>query len=551
MGPITATEKEPTLKYIDISNSTILPSKSYNFNDRYILLTNILRNVEVLNVSSLPYSFLNIDYTLVRKVSGKNCLQMFSESSSSEMNNYLFPNMKVLEINDLFKYKIVLNNSVINLTCAGQVNLKSISMRHNNLQWMNISLLLPTDFAIKEMDLSSNKIQYLSPQLMSGFSYLQRLNLAYNSLGFMQKYEEFRNIFSGQRHIIVLNMAFNSLTYLPVNMFMNNNKLRQLDLHGNKLKTLSFKFQHLHGLSILNLSFNGIVALDPVTIKAFNSFRNVIERIENKTAVINLDLIGNPIVCDCNTVGFIEWIFTDLTVNKTQPYSCYYEGEYLTIDRNIIEKSKFLCHRTLVITLSVVIVAIIVTVISVYVTIAHYRSKAKRRKLSREKFIEMFLGDDFSKNRISFIVYASDDFDDLNKSFSRCLNNDLQNALKTDRRLISTGDLDIAPGYPIMEEVLRCVTKACTLIVLASKKFCESEWCQIELREAYNLNIPIILLFKEDVEESLMSPTMLAVFKKFARAKLIAKDDTFETVPEWNQFVESVINLAIEGTGLM
>jgi hypothetical protein len=212
MGPITATEKEPTLNYIDISNSTILPSKSYNFNDRYILLTNILRNVEVLNVSSLPYSFLNIDYTLVRKVSGKNCLQMFSESSSGEMNNYLFPNMKVLEINDLFKYKIVLNNSVINLTCAGQVNLKSISMRHNNLQWMNISLLLPTDFAIKEMDLSSNKIQYLSPQLMSGFSYLQRLNLAYNSLGFMQKYEEFSNIFSGQRHIIVLNMAFNSLT---------------------------------------------------------------------------------------------------------------------------------------------------------------------------------------------------------------------------------------------------------------------------------------------------------------------------------------------------
>jgi hypothetical protein len=199
----------------------------------------------------------------------------------------------------------------------------------------------------------------------------------------------------------------------------------------------------------------------------------------------------------------------------------------------------------------VIVVAIIVTLISVFVTKAHYRSKAKRRKLSKEKFIEMFLGDDFNKNRISFIVYASEDLDDLNKSFSRCLNNDLQNALKTDRRLISNGDLDIAPGYPIMDEVLRCVTKSCTLIALASKNFCESEWCQIELREAYNLNIPIILLFKEDVEESLMSPTMLAVFKKFARAKLIAKDDTFETVPEWNQFVESVINLAIEGTGLM
>ena len=55
----------------------------------------------------------------------------------------------------------------------------------------------------------------------------------------------------------------------------------------------------------------------------------------------------------------------------------------------------------------------------------------------------------------------------------------------------------------------------------------------MEIEGARNKGKPVILIFKEDVEETEMSPAILEVFKNYTRAKFVLENGDYKIQPDW------------------
>ena len=59
----------------------------------------------------------------------------------------------------------------------------------------------------------------------------------------------------------------------------------------------------------------------------------------------------------------------------------------------------------------------------------------------------------------------------------------------------------------------------------------------MEVKEAYEQQKPILLIFTEHVEEDLMSQFLLNIYRRYTRAKFTRRDYQYVLEPSWNCFV--------------
>ena len=74
-----------------------------------------------------------------------------------------------------------------------------------------------------------------------------------------------------------------------------------------------------------------------------------------------------------------------------------------------------------------------------------------------------------------------------------------------------------------------------------SAEFCRSPHCRLELEEARTRGKPILLIFKEHVDEQEMSLVIREVFRNFTRAQFVFEDGRYKIQPDWRQICESII----------
>ena len=111
-------------------------------------------------------------------------------------------------------------------------------------------------------------------------------------------------------------------------------------------------------------------------------------------------------------------------------------------------------------------------------------------------------------------------------------------------QFIVTGDGAFSYGYPILNEIMRCIKLSSVMVCFVSKSYCESDWCQTELREGVQQQKPILLLLKEDIDREKMAEILLNQFDRNARAKLELNDGVYVPVGGWDHFCDSIVNLA-------
>ena len=113
----------------------------------------------------------------------------------------------------------------------------------------------------------------------------------------------------------------------------------------------------------------------------------------------------------------------------------------------------------------------------------------------------------------------------------------------TDRDLICVGDRYFCLGRTIYSEMTRCLDDCAVFIAVMSRNYCNSEYCKLEIEEARVKGMPIVLIFKEKVEEDYMSRVTREVFRNYTRAKFVFEDGAYRLNLDWGKACESIVQL--------
>ena len=125
------------------------------------------------------------------------------------------------------------------------------------------------------------------------------------------------------------------------------------------------------------------------------------------------------------------------------------------------------------------------------------RSKQERNRRARlEQLIENYKNEDDDNNKYAvFLSYSSLDAEFVIDNIVDNMDKRLKKILETDKICVATGDFNFRLGFPINEEIIRCID-ASVIVFCVSVEFCRSRWSQDEVIVAcYDDKKPIILMF--------------------------------------------------------
>ncbi|KAM3967294.1 leucine-rich repeat-containing protein 2mit [Aphomia sociella] len=365
------------------------------------LLLVILSSWQVANLATtcLETCICNNDVTLCQKCSYnitlKENFNIYHESMccneddhlASWTQKYINKTLSAITID----YGKTCNESIVNIDLP-LLNTYSLSINKNNIAKLRINIK-PQN--LREIDLSSNKLQYITKGLFNNFSNLRKLILSRNeiinifeeSFNGLSKLESLdlsennltilANVFTPLKNLQHLNLSRNNIQFIHENYF-NNWLLQHLDVSHNNLRKLApGALQLLPNLARLLLTDNphlGITQLDTQLLvgtgrrlqqidasrtglyqvpEAFTHSVRFLSLVGNKISAVrcgdldsypllqSLDFSDNKVVLvEDDSLGRLEMLlFLNLNTNllTSVPKSLPDELKYLSINNNLIK----------------------------------------------------------------------------------------------------------------------------------------------------------------------------------------------------------------------
>lgn len=113
-------------------------------------------------------------------------------------------------------------------------------------------------------------------------------------------------------------------------------------------------------------------------------------------------------------------------------------------------------------------------------------------------------------------------------------------ATNINRKLICIGDLNLRPGFMVLDETIRCMQRAALVVIVMSNNFCNSSYCHTELQQAYQLRKPNLLILKGRVDEGFMTPVMKLLFKEHVRVLFTENEGECVLKNTWENVCKSI-----------
>lgn len=164
---------------------------------------------------------------------------------------------------------------------------------------------------LRLLDLSNNRILNFSRYAFPENNMLQVLNLSRSLYNFTYADVFFNLLKHAVPKLSDLILANNDLVVLPDDMFTSLSHLTTLDLKNNSLvsiKNVTFRNQTLTRLDLRN---NALKEVSNGTLKEFSQIPG-----------LQLYLLGNPWVCDCNLEDMVMWLQSSDVVVDKQNLTC-------------------------------------------------------------------------------------------------------------------------------------------------------------------------------------------------------------------------------------
>ncbi|XP_045184944.2 toll-like receptor 4 [Mercenaria mercenaria] len=520
--------------HLDLSDTSY--SISSPPGDVFVPFLQLFMNVKSLNATQMFPSFWRGDRF---RFSNYHCTDCTELHDVYAFNLFFIENIFANYVLGDTGFPVEIINSTFNLTCS--MNLKVLQFRGNNVRRIQgTTFHWPNQNFLSYIDFTGNKMSFLSSNVTRGLANLKTFLLGENRLSDMSSSPEFINLFANCLNLEKLVLDRNGLSYLPESIFLRNKMLTYLSLKGNLLRKVTFNTKHLKNLRYLDLSDNLIHVLDE---QSMNYLNDVIHFQTN----LSINLEGNPIECSCNSAPFIEWIQKKSLYmsGRDTMLNCKLEGRVVDIDDKTAAKTKFMCIRALVyvsISLAVVIAIAIITIALIAVS---KLIKRRRKNDQVRRFLKNYQNNQIKEKFLCLLSYSNTDSTVAIEHIYRNLNETLKEITGLESDSVCIDERHFRAGAEIVAEIMRCVSESCVIVFVVSKSFCQSNWCCLEVKEAYEQQKPIVLIFCEEVDDNEMSAHLKQMFQRYTRAKLVQQDEDVNVQPGgWEGLCDSIIHLA-------
>ena len=277
-----------------------------------------------------------------------------------------------------------------------------LNISHNPVNMLKCPLIGVR--SLRMLDASYCQITSFAPQPEAhNLEFLYLKGNLLNSNVAIQKFFTARNL-----SLKVLDLSQNKMTILDNVSFTNLITLEELDLSNNLLTAVDLQLPTASKLTILDLSSNLLQFLK-------EPFLTHLDLLSKQNPQFKLRLYGNPIVCSCDSVYFLNWLKkTKVYIERLKDMKCINSTMLLT-NVNTVALSKscvvsYLRYKLIIGSLTAFVLVIITTSISAYKQrwkIAWHLYTLKRR-LKGNKYETLNETDD-NKMYDAYVEYYRDD----------------------------------------------------------------------------------------------------------------------------------------------
>ena len=282
-----------------------------------------------------------------------------------------------------------------------------------------------------------------------------------------------------------LDLSDNVLKNLPQLIFRNQFSLEYLILSKNSLMLLTFNISHLKNLLFLDLSEN--------LLSQFGiAFQSEMESLKYHSPNFTIDMLGNPFQCSCGTIQSLTWMHHRQSMfYRYDKYTCIYNSKLFTFNNmsRMLDLLNTECSQDLILKISASLLALFIVVIALSVFLYRHKWDVKffcLRFITNRKAYQELQETDTEYEYDAFVSYHKDDRGWVRNDLYENIDMRKGEVDMTDqsRFRLCIHDRDFIPGEAIEENILKAIESSRKTIVVLSKNFLKSPWCEFELQIA-------------------------------------------------------------------
>ena len=282
-----------------------------------------------------------------------------------------------------------------------------------------------------------------------------------------------------------LDLSDNVLKNLPQSIFRNQFSLEYLILSKNSLMFIPFDITHMKNLQLLDLSENLLSQIG-------KEFQSKIESLKYHSPNFTINMVGNPFQCSCETIQSLTWMHKRQSMfSRYDEYTCIYYNKLFTFNNmsHMLDLLNTECSQDLILKISASLLAFLIFVVALSVFLYRHKWDVKffcLRFITNRKAYQELQDDDTEYEYDAFVSYHKDDRGWVRNELYE--NIDMRDGevdtIDQSRFRLCIHDRDFIPGEAIEENILKAIESSRKTIVVLSKNFLKSAWCEFELQIA-------------------------------------------------------------------
>ncbi|XP_013384396.1 toll-like receptor 13 [Lingula anatina] len=424
------------------------------------------------------------------------------------------PNLEVADLNNN-DLQYPLNHIIVH----NATSLRFLNLSNNNFyEWNGPWEVLDNSFRkMHTLDLSGNNCRKISETFLYNFSTTHVLHLQNNRLGYSDTIANGSHTspFGWLVNLTYVDISSNEMEKLSPNLFNNNTKLQTMMLRNNYLTSDGLNLD-LKNISFLDLAYNKLGSLNA-------KMRSVLDDVQTREKLVNVvvNLAGNPLQCTCETEQFFVWMQkTKVQFVGQDDYQCTLKnGSIVSIKQlsAIVGHLKVTCASKFTLTLVSVVVSLVI--ITVVASAVYYRFRWEikyffyKLRIRRKEYEEVHGDDNYQYD--AFVAFSKEDY----KWVYRQLRPNLEDAeAEQDRLRLCLHHRDFLPGEDIEENIIQSISQSRKTVLVISRNFVRSNWCYFEMKMARMRLFEegkdvLVLILLEDIPFREMNDTLFHLFK--------------------------------------
>ena len=375
-----------------------------------------------------------------------------------------------------------------------------VMMRNTSLKYINVSnsglgtimypIYCPWNVIpqIENFDFSNNKLQCINTsafnKTITGCSWksLKYFYLGNNKLGNIDNNvcnDDKNNVFGFLEplsNLRVLDLSNNQIIFDDkLTILQTLTELEELDLSSNGIHTFSLNLNNMTELIRLNLANNHLSCLSESTM-----FQ--LDKLQDTTHRINIDMSGNLLSCKCDCYHFFKWIVvTDTKFVKRPNSQCEFDdGKRINLNKlsYIIAKLESHCYGSqwfqIYVGIGVSVNLFILICCLMYRMRHHLWYIYMKARLNRQKLKALT-----ERGKYTYSTFVCCEHRDAKWFVKRRL----LPILETEETKLKfcVAQRDFIAGATIMHNIMSTIERSRKVIFIISQYFLKSKWCQEEL----------------------------------------------------------------------